>query len=379
MKAREDFDWDLYSNGYNGANLVNNCKIKAKGKDRVFCQDSWAAEDYKKYCGDVATDAVEPKDFIENMAAKVKAMTILNDDEMLVSTAGGNATVVNLNKETKFFELYGGDKKTFVEWIKNPEMNKQFIDLNLMVKVNKSGKGDLFAGHIYKLYKEYQDQIAVPTKAYIGKITSSNKGGFTLDIQGVRAFMPFSLSAISKETVAEDLVGTTTEVMIESFSQRTGFVVSRKKYLKFTLPTKLAKLSRDKVWDGVVSGIGAKENNGVKKYFGLFIEIRDGEDKYVGLMHKTLMSDSLYADFKEGKVKVGAHIDLWIHDVAEDKVVFSDIPLEEREDIIKIREAQDEEEKKRSEIKMRSRYSNSSNSSISSEKMNALVNHFQKQ
>lgn len=143
----ENFDWDLYENGYNGTNLVINKKVKAKKGDKIYCHEKYAIEIYKKLNGEKVPSFIEIKDFTENSASKVSSLEILNDDEMLVSTVGGNATVVNLNKEHRFFELYGGDKDSFINWIKNPETNKQFIDMELMVKVNKNGKGSMIDGH----------------------------------------------------------------------------------------------------------------------------------------------------------------------------------------------------------------------------------------
>lgn len=370
----KDFDWSVYENGFNGSNLVENKSIKTKKGNKIYCHEKYATSVYKKLNGDKNSENVEIKDFSLNGASKVVAMEILNNDEMLVSTAGGNATIVNLNKENKFFELYGGDKNSFIHWINNPDTNKQFIDMDLMVKVNKNGKGSMIDGHTYKLYKEYQEQIEKPTKAYYGKVNACHRGGFTLELQGVRAFMPYSLSGIERDTDPETIVGTTLEVMIDSYSKKSGFIVSRKKYLRFILPAQLAKLDTTNPWNGTITGVGAKDlPYGGKKYFGIFIEIEADGNKYTGLMHKTLMSDKTYADFKALETQVGSPISVWIHEVAGDRIVFSDIEPENREEISKIREAQEEEEKKKLELKYNKEHGIHK---VSEEKLNQLVNHF---
>lgn len=370
----ENFDWDLYENGYNGTNLVINKKVKSKKGDKIYCHEKYATELYKKLNGEKTPTFIEIKDFTENSASKVSSLEILNDDEMLVSTVGGNATVVNLNKEHRFFELYGGDKASFINWIKNPETNKQFIDMELMVKVNKNGKGSMIDGHTYKLYKEYQEQITNPTKAYYANINAVHRGGFTLDLSGVRAFMPFSLSGIERDVDTESLIGTTTEVMIESYSQKTGFVVSRKKYLRFILPAQLRALDDTKVWEGKITGVGSKESPyGGKKYFGIFVEIEHEGNKYTGLMHKTLMSDKTYSNFKSLTTEVGSPISVWIHEVVGDRIVFSDVEPEKREKTIKLREEMEEKEKQRLEAEFNMK---NNIKTVSDEKLAELAAHF---
>ena len=85
------------------------------------------------------------------------------------------------------------------------------------------------------------------------------------------------------------------------------------------------------------------------------------------------MSDKTYADFKALETQVGSPISVWIHEVAGDRIVFSDIELENREEISKIREAQEEEEKKKLELKYNKEHGIHK---VSEEKLDQLVNHF---
>jgi hypothetical protein len=372
----QDFDWSLYEGGYNGKNLIVNKAIKTKKGDKIYCHESYANKEYKKFNGDAATESVEVKDFSLTGASRVTSMKILNENEMLVSTQGGNATVVNLNKENRFFEMYGGNKDSFIAWINDPETNKQFIDLDLMVKVNKNGKGSMIDGHTHKLYQEYQDQIVKPTKAYYGTINAVHRGGFTLDIQGVRAFMPYSLSGIDRDADPDTLIGTKIEVMIDSYSQRSGFIVSHKKFLRFILPSKLANLNKEVLWDGIISGIGSKESPyGGRKYFGIFVRIEHEGETFTGLMHKTLMSDETYKAFKELTIQPETPLKVWIHEVVGDRIVFSDIDPEIREEVSAMREAQEEEEKRKLELKYNKEHGIHK---VSEEKLDELVNHFSK-
>ena len=162
--------------------------------------------------------------------------------------------------------------------------------------------------------------------------------------------------------------------MIESYSQKTGFVVSRKKYLRFILPAQLRALDDTKVWEGKITGVGAKESPyGGKKYFGIFVEIEHEGNKYTGLMHKTLMSDKTYSNFKSLTTEVGSPISVWIHEVVGDRIVFSDVEPEKREKTIKLREEMEEKEKQRLEAEFNMK---NNIKTVSDEKLAELAAHF---
>ena len=67
----ENFDWDLYENGYNGTNLVINKKVKSKKGDKIYCHEKYANDLYKKLNGEKVPTFIEIKDFTENSASKV--------------------------------------------------------------------------------------------------------------------------------------------------------------------------------------------------------------------------------------------------------------------------------------------------------------------
>ena len=49
VKPIEDFDWDLYENGWNGVSLKVNKKVKTSDGGKCYCHESYAASDYDRY------------------------------------------------------------------------------------------------------------------------------------------------------------------------------------------------------------------------------------------------------------------------------------------------------------------------------------------
>ena len=137
------------------------------------------------------------------------------------------------------------------------------------------------------------------------KVTEMIPAGFMLDIDmdniTITAFMPNTLAGINRlsEQQNRELVGQKLEVMLETLQQEKGvYVVSRKKYLQSLIPEEIKKLTKDTVYDGVVTGT---------KDFGVFVEFNGC---LTGMIHKL----NLHPDWQNriSEIKSGTQIEFYV-------------------------------------------------------------------
>ena len=149
---------------------------------------------------------------------------------------------------------------------------------------------------------EFFDQIKEASVAYPARIESINKGGYLVDISGIKCFLPGSLAAANKITDFESYLGKTIYVMIDGYvAAKDIFVVSYKKYLSKIISTKIQELDLTKKYKGCVTGSSP---------FGLFVE---WEDVYTGLIHKTEFENEIIEGFSPGD-----EIEFYVKEVKED-------------------------------------------------------------
>lgn len=337
----EGFNWEEFE-ADNIDRLHVNKKVKvAKGSgDKVFSFSPDAQATYNRYKNIVVP---ETKELNKDSIVPISDLKVVNKDTILATiNHGANDIIIDLNKEAKFFSLLtvGKDvltKDTFIESIKIPEIKKQILSMNLSAKVGSDvEKGSIWDGYVASLTKEMIGQITNPTIAYNAVIIDTNRGGFVVEISGVvTAFMPGSAAAANKITDYDGMVGKSMEVMVESYDPNNGFVVSRKKYLKTMLPLKLQELieklkeNPDLTFTGTVTG---------STDYGIFVEI----DEYItGMLHKTLVSDTLRDRMRQSTVENGETITVYIHSIEGNRIILSDVPTSERDAVIKKREAEE--------------------------------------
>jgi len=373
----DDFDWNLYADGWNGVGLkVNKKATKSaidaeneahpgiKNKIKIYSHEAYAESDYKKYFLKSNTFEDGVKDSIEGNVVKIKDVTLIGGDELLISTSTGGAAIVNLAKENKFFELFGMTKEQYKSTVFGTEGGKKgFLDNGYLAKIEKNGRASLYEGVLLKTQEEFMSQIALgkkANKAYIAHITGYNKGGFICTVQGLRCFLPASQATANKVIDFESLIGTTTEVMIMKFIEGTGFLVSRKMYLARVTPDMIEKLrvewqkNPEKIYRATVTGT---------QDFGVFLEINEF---YTGLLHKMYVTEdtskridltyewnkSLQPDpelpaivpdpdsIPEGVINPGEWFDVIIYNITEDgRIVFTNIvDVNERKAVVEVRE-----------------------------------------
>lgn len=351
----DDFDWGPYEDGWNGTGLKVNKKVKVKKGDKVFCHESYVQKEYSKYNGVKVDDG--GKELVKNALVSITNIERVDDDTLIISiNHGSNSVVVDLNKENQFFNQFTindqgdtMDKKMFIDAIADPEFKQALLGMDLAAKITAGDveKASIWDGYVEKLDNEMKQQITKNSKAYWATIISTNRGGFVVDIMNtIKAFMPGSMAAANRITDFESMIGRKFEVMVESWDKVQGFVVSRKKFLKTMLPLKLQELenvlkdNKDQVFIGKVTGTTP---------FGVFIEL----DEYItGMLHKTLVSDTVREAMRNNTIEPGTEMSVYVHRIDNKRVILSDVPSTERDEIIKKREAEEElEDKAREEAK----------------------------
>ena len=335
-----EFDWTPYENGWNGKSFKINTNVKAKNGDKVYCHDSYANDLYNQYLG---VKVIAPKELVKNAIVNVTDITpIDNDNVMLTINNGSNNVIVDMNKEQKFLNQFEEKitKEDFISYLKIPTFKKSILDMNLSAKITAGDveKASIWDGYVESLIREMKEQVTLNNKAYIATILSTNNGGFVVDIMNtLKAFMPGSMAAANRVTDFESMIGTQFEVMVDSWDPTSGFVVSRKKYLRTLLPIKISELkdklieNKDTLFDGVVTG---------STQYGVFVEI----DEFItGMLHKTLVRDETREAMRNNEIKPGSNVQVYVHKIEGTRVILSDVPSEERDVVIARREAEENE------------------------------------
>lgn len=349
MKSTMDFDWSMYEDGWNGRSLLINKKVKTGDKHiKVYSHDAYASDVLAQYTGNNSPIPTS-KELRKNVIVNITDFAYVGDNTVLASINGGsNNVIIDLNKEGRYFNTLQGPngnimtKQDFVACLRNPEVKKQIIDLGLVAKVGTDvEKASIWDGYVEVLSNEMREQIRKKNKAYMAKILSSNNGGFVVEVANtVKAFMPGSMSAANKLNDYESLVGKEMEVMVESYDEKFGFVVSRKKYIQTIIPIYTKKLAsrieknKDLVIEGTVTGTTP---------FGIFVELDD--HLLTGMLHKTLVSDELRDKLRNNEIKPDTKINVYVHKIEKGRIILSDVPSAERDAVIAKREAEDAQEK----------------------------------
>lgn len=352
MTLNNNFDFGPYMDGWNGIKLVENENVKKDVNEKVYCKEKYAQSALKKYdesFGKFGYSDETSKDLEPGSIVYLKNLTLVGKDEVIGTTTVGSDVIINLAKENKFFESFGMTKSEFKNDVFSSNSNKQdFLDKKYPVMIDEYNHASLSDGLLYKTKQEFLEQISLgenATKAYSAHIDSLNKGGYIVTIQGIKAFLPGSLAAVNKISDFSTLLDKDVIVMIECYDNKNGFIVSVKRYYTHIMPQLMDKLRNDfdttpeKIYEGTVTGT---------KYFGIFIEFGNF---FNGLLYKKYASEKLLADLSENKIITGNKISVYIHDFIQDKngnerIVLSDVPAEEREKLIKVRDAEKEKKER---------------------------------
>jgi ribosomal protein S1 len=287
--------------------------IKIAGdKSRVYCQEDYAQSMYDAMYGNV----IIPKDMNNGDLYRVTDFRIMKNGEVEAICDNMGSLFFTISKEKKYFELIGITEDSFERWVLAGDHRQYLIDRKIFILVDnaKTLKGSMYSAHLTTIVTEFKEQIANPTAAYNAKVLSKNQGGFLVEVQGIKAFLPGSLAAANKITDFESFIGKNVTVMIEDFLQTSGiFVVSYKKYLTNILPSKLAALERNQKLIGTITGTSK---------FGIFVEF---EEIFTGLLHAAEMDPTTTDSFNERGFEIGDEMEVWLKDIRDNKLILTQI------------------------------------------------------
>ena len=330
-KAAAEFDWSLYEDGWDGTGLRVNKKVKTKSKkDLVFCHEKYAQELYDLYENNGMPAEGGGKDLSVNTVVMAKTMTMISDHEISLDTDAGLTVIVDMNKEKQFIDACNGSSvREFMNEIAKPdsEFRDALLNQGVYAKQVKGGRTSLWEGHIAKIQSEFTEQLKNPTFAYKAKVLDANNGGYIVDVQGVRCFMPGSLAAAGVITDFSELIGKEVPVMVINYVKNLGFIVSYKKYLSTILPHKIeTELVVGQQITGRVTGCSK---------FGVFVQFPDANGEWVfsGLVHTSTMSKDFRRDFDAHRIDTGAGVDLYISNIVfepkRQRIILTDVnPLD---------------------------------------------------
>lgn len=263
-KNNEDFNWEVQ----NGRKPNKKLKRIPEGS-KIFCHEPYAQEAldaYNRYFSEAVGNGDFSKDLSEGNVYPCKIVSI-SENEALAQTTSGQTIYIDLKKERKDAEKLRITGLSF-----NPG------DM-LQARIRKSGSvytGSVVEYYIHSLRAELFEQIKKESSAYMVRIESINKGGYIVDLSGIKCFLPGSLAAANRITDFESYIGKELHVMIEGYVEAKDiFIVSYKKYLNKIMESKIQELDLTKKYKGYVTGTSE---------FGVFVE---WEEVYTGLIHKT--------------------------------------------------------------------------------------------
>lgn len=307
----DTFDWSQYEDGFTGSNLKVNTKVKTKNGDKVYCHEPYAQELYDLMEAYFNGRSISAKDNLTGSLYSVDDIHAVSDHEIRIDSLNGSSTIIDMNKETQFIKSVGIDNvKGFMNCLNDDSFKKNLLSLELFAKQVDKNRTSIWEGYKAKVEFDLMQELkdGTPKHGFAAKITDMNNGGFTVEVLGVKCFLPISLAASGPVTEPETLLGKTVMVCVVNYSTQTNnFVVSHKKFLEITLPSKIAsELYVGKEVSVKVTGISRN---------GLFCAIKDdlGEFVFTSLMHRTTMSPDAESSFDRKEYIVGDQFHAYIH------------------------------------------------------------------
>ena len=308
VEEKLDFNWDMYNDGYKGPHklLPNLNVIGNNDKLKCFSRESYAQDLFDLYNGHSVK--VIKKDLQKGDCISVINIVNIKGTTITIELLGGLLVDVDLNREKKLLQIFGyNNAYELISILNSKEMIKKFIDNNLfayIMDIFPNIKISLWEGYLFNIKNEFVEQINNPTKAYTAKVIEVNKGGFFVETQGLRCFLPGSLAAPNKIIDFQTYLGKEIIVMVEDFLvEMNSFIVSHKKYLAHILPQKIQELDVTKEYTGSVTGFAK---------WGVFIEF---DEYFTGMIHISKMCEETKKLFEQKLLIPGTIMKFYIEEI----------------------------------------------------------------
>jgi len=280
------FNWDIPNN------FTVNKKFKSAEKTKVYCHESYALELYNLMVGNMM--GLNSSKDLKPGGSYHCVISASDSTHALAQTDSGQTIYIDLKKESKDAARLGLSEAI------NFEVGSE---IHAAVRqISGTYYGSVVESYIQNLKAEFFDQIKKESMAYEARVESINKGGYIVDVNGIKCFLPGSLAAANKITDFDAYIGKRFYVMIDGYvAAKDIFVVSYKKYLHKIMDHKIQELDLTKKYKGHVTGTSA---------FGVFVE---WEEIFTGLIHKTEFENQVIEGFNPGD-----EIEFYIKEIKED-------------------------------------------------------------
>lgn len=284
-QIQEEFDWNI-----SNRRKINR-DIEVLDDSKVYCREDYAQSLYYQMAESLK--GVSSSKDLRTGNSYNSTITSLTDKHAIAQTYEGQSIYVDVGKEKKDADKLGISLMDF-------EIGSEIQ--TIVRNINGTYYGSIVDCFIETTKQEFFEQIKKESLAYEARIESINNGGYIVDVQGIKCFLPGSLAAANKITDFESYLGKKIYVMMDGYVQKKDiFVVSYKKYLNKIMDRKIQELDLTKKYKGFVTGTSS---------FGVFVE---WEDIYTGLIHKTEFDNQKVEGFTAGD-----EIEFYVKEVKDD-------------------------------------------------------------
>lgn len=271
--------------------------VAVKRGEKILSNEYSLQENQMFY--DMYTSNASDINYTPEVGDKVKGKIELVSKNLLgLNIASRQYAYLNLDKENKDYLEYLTEGETVEVLITSIDKDgmyyASFTDL-----INE------------EKFNSIKDSIGDDTVAYEALVVEIiEQGGFWVEIDGIRAFMPGSLAGMNKLFNFESLLGTSLKVMPVNWSkEKKTIVVSHKKYLEALIPGELEKIDKDKKYTGFVTGSTA---------YGVFVQFNDC---LTGMIYKSDLDKKTAEAFNNRAVKVGEPITFKVKEIITKKKI----------------------------------------------------------
>lgn len=285
--------------------------MKTKEKEEIYGDESLS------YLFDVEEEGALHQDYTTEM------MEMITDVNSFKIGSVANGSLADESDSEIMFDVGAKDyvrvlkKKTELPFFEG----KKIGDVMEVLITDKSEEPFNIGGSVAVIHESraHESLSAIDYKGvvtvYVSELTPA---GYNLDLIHdsviLDAFMPHTLAGINRlhAEARDGLVGTSINVMIESFSRERGtYIVSRRKYLKSLVPETLEALKHDEVYTGHVTGTTP---------FGVFVEF---QDCLTGMIHKSNINPEYADSIKE--IEAGTQIKFYVKEIIKEKIILTQI------------------------------------------------------
>lgn len=263
-------------------------EINLPKRFKILSQEPYLFELLKLYEGIEIKES--PKD---NEIRKLEVISI-NPDQVILSLDGKQDAYMNLRKERGLEALKVGDL--------------------IPVKITSGRGGSFEASFVDAIAKEKMNEIVNSigkNEGYRAKVTELIHGGYFVEIDSIRCFMPGSLAGMNKLVDFSSLLNKEIIVVPVNYSQERDIpVVSHRDYLKTQIPSKIeAAIENIDTWRvGFVTGTSGA---------GIFVEF---DECLTGLIPVAEIEKS-EDDYRGGFIKPGYSIKFRIKQIITDSKI----------------------------------------------------------